>query len=269
MIRIACGVFCLLVSVAASADDVRDTLTKASRFLQDDMQNWRTERKCGACHHGPLAMWTLSELNRQQVAVDTGYLANLTDWVRTDDNARLLPKVPPTDAADKPALSLPAVYLSFAVNAMSDRSPEIQAMRQRIVRHLQATQAENGSWTGPAGRYPVMAPLVEVTLLALVAWQPHRSEFPELPVMLDKAATWIATQPVSDSHQELALRLMWSAMQSDRAATDVLAQQLLALQQPGNRSSRSGRRAWRQPIRRSSTLDSFCAARRRRTARGR
>lgn len=237
MLRFLSCVLCLTVPLAALADDspdVRGTLTKAARFLQDDMQAWRTDHECAACHHGPFALWALSELSRQQIAVDPGYLAELTEWIRTDDKAGLLPKPPAGDAKEKPTppTMCRATYLSYGVNALSERTPEIQAMRQRLVQHLQAGQSEDGSWPGPMGRPPILNPVIEFTLLTAVAWQPHRDEFAELPAMLDKAATWIQAQPVGESHQELTLRLMWAAGRTDAAATDTLTKRLVSLQQP-------------------------------------
>jgi hypothetical protein len=252
MLRFLSSVLCLAVPFTVLADDapdLRSTLTKAARFLQDDMRTWRDDHQCAACHHGPFALWTLSELSRQQIVVDRGYIAELTKWTRTDDMAGLLPKPPAGDAKEKPSASAMsrAVYLSFGVNALSDRTPEVQAMRQRLVQHLQAGQSEDGSWIGPMGRPPVLNPTIEFTLLTAVAWQPHRDEFAELPATLDKAAAWIASQPIGESHQEMALRLMWAAGRKDAVATESLKKRLLSLQQPDG--------GWRQAA--DMTSDAF------------
>jgi len=234
MIRSLCGLLCVLAPLTVAADEVRDTLAKASRFLQEDMQTWRSERNCAACHHGPFALWTLSELTRRQIAVEPGYVANLAEWIRTDDAAGLLPKPPAGDAKENPSASAMsrAAYLAYGVNALAERTSEVQAMRQRLVQFFRAAQSEDGSWVGPLGRPPVLNPTIEFTLLVAVAWLPHRDEFPELPAMLDQAAAWIDAQPVGASHQELALRLMWAAGRKEAAATESLTKRLFSLQQP-------------------------------------
>jgi hypothetical protein len=242
LLWIATSVLCLvaptlLPAQSPSSEEVRTALTRGSQWLQADMQKWRDERKCGACHHATLALYTLSSAAVVPDAVAPGFLSELTHWAVTDDTARLLPTAPAADTKAK--LSLPAVYMSLGLNALKDTHPELTAARQKIVQHLQATQNETGSWTGPAGRPPVMAPDADLTLMLLVAWEPRRGEFPELAPMLDKASAWIEAQPLADSHQELALRILHGS----RAATPPrtlpdLVEKLESLQQPNG--------GWRQ-----------------------
>jgi hypothetical protein len=234
--RLIClGSLLLLVAPAmatAQSDDVETAVRRAAKWLQDDIQKWRDERKCGTCHHAPMTFFTLSAAQSVPNAVNAEAFAEFKHWALTDSEARLLPQEPA--AGTKPKLFLQTVYMSLGVNAVPETTPELTAVRQRLIQHLVSTQNEDGSWTGPFGRPPILKPPLEDTLLIATAWEPRRAEFPELVPMLDKAATWIEAQPQTDSHQELALRVMHSGLRSRGAASprnSTLIAQLKSLQQ--------------------------------------
>jgi hypothetical protein len=209
-----------------SQEEWHSAVARGSEWLRSDMQKWRNEHQCGACHHAPLALYSLNA----SVPVNDSFLKELTEWVSTDE-ARLIP--PNRSTGDSAAtLSLPAVYLSVGLSALPRDDENLFMVKQRLLQHLRETQQVDGSWVGPSGRVPVFASPQEVTLLVLVAWDAQRDLFPDSAPMLDKAAAWVQAQSPSESHQELSLRVLWLASrgQAERAASFV--ERLWKSQQP-------------------------------------
>jgi len=277
---------CLLLSIprptqaeSPDASDLQHAIARGSAWLRGDMQTWRSEHQCGACHHGPLALFSLGALAGEQEMSSPRFLSELARW-SVSDEARLMPKDP------QPArLALPAVYLSLGLNSVNDRGDDLATARQRLLDHLRQTQNADGSWTGPGGRPPVFASPVEVTLLVLASWEPRRMESPETSAMLDKAAAWLRTQPAGNSHQELALRTLWLSLRGESESARLLVDRLKALQQPdggwrqaddvpatrlrpANRWSRCGGPEFASTIRQCSAACGSSSRRNKPTARG-
>ena len=208
-----------------SSDDIQQAVARGTAWLQADMQKWRDEHQCGACHHAPLALYSLSAAGSGNGA----FVKELAHWADSNE-AQLVPKVT-SDGDTRPTLSLPAVYLSLGLNALPGDHDDLIVVKRRLLQHLRDTQRDDGSWTGPGGRVPVFAPPREVTLLVLVAWDSQRDQFPDFAPMLDKAGLWVQSQPPSDSHQELTLRTMWLADRGEPEQTAPLIERLKRLQQ--------------------------------------
>lgn len=212
-------------------DEIHTAITRSVRFLQDDMQHWRDVRKCGACHHAPLALITLREAAAQGVDVDQTFYADLRRWSLTNERARLVPRAQ-QNANSRPELSLPSVYLAWSLADEASADNELKLARQRIGEHLAETQTPEGFWRGPVGHPPVFASPAEVTLMVLIAAKSTPGEFLVSSSALQRAESWLNQQPATDSHQELVFRTLWSLRVGRKAEAMDGIRQLISEQQP-------------------------------------
>jgi hypothetical protein len=47
--------------------------------MQTESAAWLNTRKCAACHHVPMPLWTLSEAERQGYAIEKKFVADTTE----------------------------------------------------------------------------------------------------------------------------------------------------------------------------------------------
>jgi hypothetical protein len=221
-----------------SAHAARAAVRKALTFLAADMQQWRGERVCAACHHGPMYVWAGGVAQKQGYAADSADIAETARWMVTDDQARVFPKAV-AEGGSRPRLSLAAVYLGHALNALSGNDELRAEGWRRVAGHLAAAQREDGGWSGPEGRPPIFNTPLMVTRTARLALLDAARERRNLvrragPQTIrsiersaEKADIWLAAAPSDHSH--LALVLASAAREAPGAA---LVDDLLKRQNP-------------------------------------
>jgi hypothetical protein len=64
---------------AATPQQVQQTVERAIRYLKTESAAWLNTRKCAACHHVPLVLWSLSEAERQGYVIDKQFVADTTE----------------------------------------------------------------------------------------------------------------------------------------------------------------------------------------------
>jgi len=144
---------CLTTTLIAAEPSPQATLQKAVGFLEADMAKWRSEHGCAACHHGPLAVWSLHAAKQAGATIDDAKYDELLTWLLTDPKARM---VPADDAKDKPLpATTPAIFTGIALQHVP-QTDAVKSARERITQFLVATQNADGGWTAPAGRPPVL-----------------------------------------------------------------------------------------------------------------
>jgi len=205
---------------------------KALLFLASDMRTWRQERRCAACHHGPMYVWAANVARQQGYAVDDADVAETTQWLVSSDEARIFPKAAPS-GGNKPRLSQATIYLAHALNMLPADEPARKEGWKRIAEHLAAAQDDDGSWTGPAGRPPIFGSAEIVTRLAEIAVAesgptttantadvPRLADSSPLDGPRSRARAWLVRSPSEDSHQALALQLWSEGVRSQTNRTE-------------------------------------------------
>lgn len=233
-VSLVCGTTFAQTSARESTSDeaARSAVRSALGFLAKDTFAWREQRKCAACHHGPMFVWAANVAAANGYAVRPSDVDEVTRWLTTDARARIFPREPAT-ANEPPTLSLATVFVNHALNAASSDETLAAAGRARVAEHLVASQRSDGSWPSPAGRPPFFGNDAIATRLARLAILESR-EFETdhaLRRAAERARAWLATQPLSDDHQALVLDI-WAATRSRGAAVDALMARLRKSQQP-------------------------------------
>lgn len=259
--------FCVLTFVVTNIEAadrtapvpaVHKAVTKSISWLQSDMQTWRDERGCAACHHGPMYLWSIGTAKRRGYEIDEAQFAETTRWLLTDEEARIFPRQPDSagestkkrEASDRMTaammghkrLSQPTIYLAHARNALPDEEPLKTVAWQKVIEHLATAQADNGSFIGrnawpPIFNTPQILTRFVVTGTRDAAGSSTAKSGDQLQSVLEKAERFLASDAPDETHQGLVLRLLEAQPQSnrepdhdDRAARSMLVTRLLSLQ---------------------------------------
>ncbi|MEK6258793.1 MAG: prenyltransferase/squalene oxidase repeat-containing protein [Planctomycetota bacterium] len=177
------------------------TVQRAVGFLEADMAKWRADHNCASCHHGPFAVWSLQAAKRAGAKIDDANYEETLNWLLTSDKARLLP-----GEADAKT-SIASVYFGIALQHVP-ATDAVKAARQRIERHLVATQKEDGGWLTPAGRPPLLLTVDESH--DWVRWSLGNSGDPEAKVVESRrrADALIAATKIGDDLPVLLARML-------------------------------------------------------------
>lgn len=218
----------LLTSLASNAaetiDEARGAIRKSLTFLQADMQDWRAQQGCAACHHGPLYVWTAARAKEQGFAINEKYFAETAKWLVDEPDAKIFRHIPPPP--EKPRFSLASAYLAHAMTALPSNHEVSERGWQRALEQFEASQLSNGSWQTSTGRLPIFEQPENVTRFTVLALQSVKQN----PTR-KRAEQWLQLQPGDESHQGLILRLWEASNQRNKVLTAKLVAQLRQLQQ--------------------------------------
>ena|SRR5262249_41704875 len=59
----------------ATTPQVHQAVDRAVQYLRAECAAWLSTRKCAACHHVPMPLWALAEVDRHGYAIDPNFLA--------------------------------------------------------------------------------------------------------------------------------------------------------------------------------------------------
>jgi squalene-hopene/tetraprenyl-beta-curcumene cyclase len=209
----------------ATPQEARRAAERGLEFLQKDAATWRKDHQCATCHHGTMTVWALAEAKSRGYAVAPEILRETAQ--RTKD--RFLARIDqPRDT--RPGWSMvttAALYLALMAQTVPQQDAVTADELKRIAGHLLRHQEADGSWSwasAPAQNRP--PPFFEsdevATLLAYQVLGPQVPADPQAPSEIraarEKAATWLAKAPPTDTTQAAALRLLGAV----RAATPAL-----------------------------------------------
>ena len=227
------SVILLTVSTALSADGsvdpsaLKQAIQKSVSWLETDMRTWRNNHGCAACHHGPMYLWSINVAKQQGYNVDETQLADMTNWLLTDDAARIFPKsentVPQsasnTTAADRMTsammghqnLSQPTIYLLHALNALPDQDPLKKLGLEKVITHLASSQKADGSFAGRDAWRPIFnTPQVLTRFVVSGLQDTDAAASAELPSqsILRSAGAFLGQQLPDETQQGLVLRIL-------------------------------------------------------------
>ena len=63
----------------AKPHQVQQAVEHAIKYMHTESGSWSNTRKCADCHHVPMPLWTLSEAERQEYAIEKKFVADTTE----------------------------------------------------------------------------------------------------------------------------------------------------------------------------------------------
>lgn len=202
----------LLVAGAepAAAPTVDSVMAKSLVWLAEDSVRWREEHKCASCHHVPMMVWSFLEARQAGYAINEPLLDEMTKWLLTNSEARIIPD-PQRKNAYYDGLEMGPVITSLAMSAMPAWDDAAREAWDKIAGHVIAKQKEDGSYPSGMGRPPVFQRPEGMTAFAVLALSPperEKEKLRDVTAVRAKSLQWLADGPGNGSHQATVIRLL-------------------------------------------------------------
>jgi hypothetical protein len=225
----------------ATTEQVARAVDGAIRYVQAESAGWLSTRKCAACHHAPLALWAMSEAERQGYAIDKKFLADTVESLLGNRDKLIASRIFP-NPADKPdprpqgaGLNMGLPFLAVAARSLPSLSEGQKQSLKLIAEEIVRKQQPDGSWEFFAGlrRPPINESQSTDAAWIIMALEGETgSDAPEAQrAALSKAIAWLEAAKKSDLHQDKVLKvLMRIRAGKPREALKTTIDELLALQ---------------------------------------
>jgi Squalene-hopene cyclase N-terminal domain/Prenyltransferase and squalene oxidase repeat len=228
-------------SAEATSQQVQETVQRAIGYLRTESASWLNTRKCAACHHVPMALWALSEADRQGYAIDKQFVADTTESLLGSKDKLLSSRIfpnpadPPDTRPQARGLNMGLPFLAVAARSLPTLSEGQQQSLKLIAQEILEKQQPDGSWEFFAGlrRPPINEN--QTTDAAWIIMALAGETGPDAPepqrAALAKGVAWLAGSTLSDTLQDKVFTVLL-ANRAGKARELVQAQidELLALQ---------------------------------------
>src|ERR1044071_9937707 len=141
----------------ATTPQVHQAVDRATKYLQTESASWLNTRKCAACHHVPMALWALSEADRQGYTIDKKYVAATFESLLGTKEKLLASRIFP-DPADPPdprpqgrGLNMGLPFLAVAARSLPALTKGQEQSLRLIAEEIVKKQQPDGSWEFFAG----------------------------------------------------------------------------------------------------------------------
>ncbi len=227
------------------AADVYRAVDKSIVWLETDMQAWRSDHGCAACHHGPMYLWSINVAKRHGYDVQEPLLNDLTQWLLTNDEARIFPKAEnpaetgsvKSNAADRMTaammghkkLSQPTLYLAHALNAIPQAVSSRSLGWSKVIDHLALSQNDDGSFAGRDAWRPIFNTPQILTRFVVAALQDagdSNAPSDQQQRILRSAHSFLANQTPDETHQGLVLQLLCEPEMREAPTTKPIANRI-------------------------------------------
>src|SRR5258708_31909053 len=209
--------------------------------MQTESAAWLNTRKCAACHHVPMVLWSLSEAERQGYAIDKKFVTDTAQATLGSPEKMIAsklfndPTAPPDPRPMGKGVKIGTAFM--AVAAWSLPSLEVgqkQSLRQ-ITDEIVEKQRDDGSWEFFLSRPPINESETTDAVWLIMALQGETG--PAAPesrrAALAKATAWlVGTKRPSNLQDKVFTVLLAARAGKPRDEMQTTIDELLALQRP-------------------------------------
>jgi len=225
----------------ATCEQSQRTVDRAIRYLQSECAAWLKERKCAACHHVPLVLWSLGEAGRQGYGIDGKFVGDTTESLLGSREKLLAskifpdPAVPPDPRPQGRGLNMGLPFLSVAAHSLPSLEEGQKQSLKLIAEEIVRKQQPDGSWEffATLRRPPINESQTTDAVWIIMALQCEtEADSPaEQRGALAKATAWLNGAKQTGSIQEKALKLLLGVRSGKaRAEMQAAIDELYALQ---------------------------------------
>ena len=236
----------------ATPQQVQQTVECAIGYLQTESAAWLNTRKCAACHHVPMALWSLSEADRQGYAIDKKFLADTTEATLGSLDKLMASKIFP-NPADPPdlrpqgrGLNMGLPFLAVAARSLPSLEEGQKQSLKLIADEIVKKQRPDGSWEffATLSRPPINESQTTDAAWIILALRgetgPDASESQRMA--LSRAIAWLAGAKLPDNHQDKVLKVLLATRAGKpRETMQATIDELLALHEPTAAGARPSR----------------------------
>jgi hypothetical protein len=240
----------------ATQEQVTQTVERAIGYLQNESAAWLKSRKCAACHHVPMVLWSLSEAEAQGYTIDKKFLADTTESTIGSAEKMMASKIMsnPADPPDTRPLArgvnMGQVFMAVAARSFPKLEEGQQTTLRQIADEIVKKQQSDGSWEFFLSRPPVNeSQSTDVAWMILALQGRAETEAPESHrLALEKGMQWLAGAKLPVSYQDQVLKVLLAIRNGkSREEMQTAIDELLAQQRPDG--------GWRQTA--EGTSDAF------------
>jgi len=202
----------------ATTEQVHQAVDRAIGYVQTESAAWLNTRKCAACHHAPLALWALSEAERQGYAIDKKFVADTAESLLGSRDKLMASKIFP-NPADPPdprpqgrGLNMGLPFLAVAARSLPSLNEGQKQSLKLIAEEIVRKQQPDGSWEffATLRRPPINESQTTDAVWIIMALEGETG--PDSPesqrAALSKAIAWLDAAKVSNIHQDKVLRVL-------------------------------------------------------------
>src|SRR5262245_6640774 len=160
-------------SPTASPEQLRQTVDRATTYLQSESGTWLSTRKCAACHHAGMPLWALSVADQRGYTIDRQYLAERIEQLLGNEEqlfgSRVFPNPadPPDPRPSGRGLNMGLPFLAVAARSLPALTDGQAESLKKIDDLTVQKQQPDGSWEFFAG---LRRPPVNEVQTTDVAW---------------------------------------------------------------------------------------------------
>jgi hypothetical protein len=224
---------------SATPQQVQQTVERAIGYMQAESAAWLNTRKCAACHHVPMVLWSLSEAERQGYAIDKKFVMDTAEATLGSPEKMIASKLfnDPADPPDPRPIGQ-GVKIGTAFMAVAARSlPSLEEGQAQslglIADEIVKKQRDDGSWGFFLSRPPINESQTTDAAWLIMALQGETG--PAAPqsgrAALAKATAWLAGTKRPNNLQDKVFKVLLAA-RAGRPRDEMRAtiDELLALQ---------------------------------------
>jgi hypothetical protein len=220
---------------------VQRTVGRAIEYTRKESADWLNTRKCAACHHVPIVLWSLSEAERQGYAIDKEFVKNtaesLLGSIEKLRSSKIFPDpaVPPDPRPQGRGLNMGLPFLAVAARSLPALSDGQKQSLKLIAEEIVKKQQPDGSWEWFA---TLRRPPINESQATDAAWivmalegemGPHSPESQR--AALAKATAWLAGTKLPNTLQDKVFKVLLAARAGKpRDEMQTTIDELLALQ---------------------------------------
>jgi Squalene-hopene cyclase C-terminal domain/Prenyltransferase and squalene oxidase repeat len=225
----------------AKPQQVQQAVERAIGYTRKESADWLNTRKCAACHHAPIVLWSLSEADRQGYAIDKEFVKNTAESLLGSleklRSSKIFPDpaAPPDPRPQGRGLNMGLPFLAVAARSLPSLSEGQKQSLKLIAEEIVKKQQPDGSWEFFA---TLRRPPINESQTTDAAWivmalegelGPDTSESQR--AALAKATAWLAASKLPSTLQDKVFKVLLAARAGKpRDEMKTTIDELLALQ---------------------------------------
>jgi hypothetical protein len=204
---------------SAPPQQVQQTIEHAIGYMQTESSAWLNTRKCAACHHVPMVLWSLSEAGRQGYAIDKKFVTDTVEATLGSPEKMIAAKLF-NDPADPPdprplgkGVKIGTAFMALAARSLPSLEEGQKQSLRRIADEIVEKQRGDGSWEFFLSRPPINESETTDAVWLIMALQGEAG--PDAPqsrrVALAKATAWLAGTKLPNNLQDKVFKVLLAA----------------------------------------------------------
>jgi hypothetical protein len=224
---------------AAQPPQVQQAVERALGYMQTESASWLKTRKCAACHHVPMVLWSVNEAGRQGYAIDKKFVSETVEATMGSPEKLISskqfddPAAPPDPRPIGKGVKIGTAFMAVAARSLPSLEEGQKQSLKRISDEIIKKQRDDGSWEFFLSRPPINESETTDAVWLIMALQgetgPDASESQR--AALAKAMTWLAGTKLPNNLQDKVFQVLLAARSGKpREQMQTTIDELLALQ---------------------------------------